>query len=345
MTVILNPNMVNLTHTVNLNEYGERTLAVLPPGSGTYFINSITIEVLDHKGHCSPTIEIHSGYTQFGACLSLYGSAPKVLDVNKILEGDLVINVICTAEMTARITVVGNFEEKRNDMATYYSPTPTPDDHSDQFSKIFAHLDEIRQPAENPEIMAEFSKLNTKLSGLEDSLKETNAELMVNFIATLEDNLKEIKTQPRTEKKMSETDLDNSLWKELPEDIREAAEKAGIGLEDLHEMAKEYVALKENSRLYRRLLNFVRDDNHQTQLPISLAKIEAEKEMKLAKIQADVEVAKAEALAETAIAQAEADKAVHVSKHLSSGLHSLISWSAAAVAISYVAYCVCGVFI
>lgn len=337
MSMLIDSTLSTSSTIVDFSKFGETTIAVLPGGSREFTVTSLLFEVIKPStSACDyPQFEIK---TESG--LSVLYSGAVYLDAHTqgfIAEHDLnwllnehlklYVTVPACAEMQVRVTVIRHFPKKENDMGTLY--TSNTDHIQDQFSKVFAHLDEIKVPQTDPKMMAEFGKLNTRLD-------------------TLENSVEEIKTPPvETEKKMSETDkrLDNSLWEKLPDGIREAAEKAGIGLEDLHEMTKEYIALKENSRLYRRLLNFVRDDNHQTQLPISLAKIEAEKEMKLAKIEADKEIAKAEALSETAIAQAEADKAVHVAQHLATGLRGLISWSAAAATLSYIAYCVCGVFI
>ena len=352
MTILGDSSVVLATAVIDLCNLDTHRIATIA-GRSDFSIQSITMECMDAPQGCYPQFEIRSSdglylvhswqchfYNQ-GDTMSFPANGLRVAPGNEI---ELHVTQAAYHQCRVKVTVVGEFNEMDN-KNVYGLSSGSIYGYSQSFaSGVSENTMQMEQAVGYlQQLVAQQKELSQAVKTYIQHKTETPAEP---GIMEASENANQ---NPCSEVTMSEVkqekNLDNSLWSELPEEIREAAEKAGIGLEDLHEMVKDYTTLKEGAAQQERLLSFCAKDNYETRRPIVLAKIEAEKELKLAKIQSDAEVAKAQAASEAQATVAVADQRSRRAVQIGSTFRYLFVGASMTATLSYIAYCVSGIFL
>jgi hypothetical protein len=148
-------------------------------------------------------------------------------------------------------------------------------------------------------------------------------------VSESEEEMSNLKVDDQGQLEVDEVDLDNSMWDEVPEEIRELAKKAKIGIEDLSELVVKLAELKKDDKQGERE-NTVKMAEINKALEVELAKIQKDRELSLAKVRATVETRNKGDIEISQIRWKYATKT--------------IVWATVAVAIAVVVYIAAGVF-
>lgn len=172
---------------------------------------------------------------------------------------------------------------------------------------------------------------------IEDAWEEIHEERRENLKSErqLEDAWAELEDEKDSlEEASEENDLENSMWEDVPPEIRKMAEKAGIGIEDLSNLVLSLTSMKNEGREkeYSKTIDLI---SLLINKEVELAKINSSKEIDLTKYK--VRMAETHSKVETRNAgDIEISRIRWENTRIL--LSKIVSWTVGMAALSYIAH-------